>query len=118
MSATHGWTLIATGAALIVLGLAMIWASFARAGRRRARAHRLAAGLPVALMCTSLGGGVIAAAEWLILSRIGPGAAWVAVLAVPAFLAAATVTRLLVIARTIHMRHQMRAVRRGRRWHR
>jgi hypothetical protein len=117
MSATHGGSLIATGAALMVLGLAMTWASFARS-ERRARAHRPAAGLSVALTCTLLGGGVIAAAEWLILSRTGPGAAWVAVLAVPAYLAAATVTRLLVIARTIHVRRQARAVRRGRRCHR
>jgi hypothetical protein len=118
MSATHGWSMIATGTALMLLGLAMTWASFARSGRRRARAHRPAAGLSVALTCTSLGGGVIAAAEWLILSRTGPGAVWVAVLAVPAFLAAATVMRLLGVARTIHVRRQVRAVRRGRRCHR
>jgi hypothetical protein len=67
-------------------------------------------------MCTSLGGGVIAAAEWLILSRTVPGAVWAVVLAVPAFLAAATLTRLLVIARTVHVRRrQERAIRRGRR---
>jgi hypothetical protein len=115
MSATHGWSMIATGTALMLLGLAMTWASFARSGRRRARAHRPAAGLSVALTCTSLGGGVIAAAEWLILSQTGAGAAWVVVLALPAFLAAATVTRVLVIARTHYVRRQVRAIRRGRR---
>ena len=118
MSMTHGSSLITTGAILVIVGLAMIRSSFARPARRRTRAHRPAAGLSGALTCTSLGGGVIAAAEWLILSQTGPGAAWVAVLAVPAFLAAATVTRLLVIARTFHVRHQVRAIRRGRRCHR
>ena len=66
-------------------------------------------------MCTSLGGGVITAAEWLMLSRNGSGVVWVAVLAVPAFLAAATLARLLGIARTLHLHHRVRAIRRERR---
>jgi hypothetical protein len=111
MSATVGWSLIATGAVLMIAGLAMVWASLARPARQRARAHRMAAGLPGALTCTSFGAGVIAAAEWLILSQTRPGAAWLAVLAVPAFLAAATVTRVIVIARTVHVRQRARAIR-------
>ncbi len=112
MNAPYGWPLTAAGAILMIVGLTMIGASLTRHGRRHARAHRPAAGLLGALTCASLGGGVITAAEWLILSQIGPGAAWVAVLAVPAFLAAATVTRVLVIARTVHVRGRVRAIRR------
>jgi hypothetical protein len=115
MNAPHGWPLTATGAILMIAGLTMIGASSTRHGRRRTRAHRPVAGVSGALMCTSLGGGVIAAAQWLILSQTGPGAVWAAVLAVPAFLAAATLTRLLMIARALHLRHRVRAIRRDRR---
>jgi hypothetical protein len=115
MNAPHGWPLTATGAILMIAGLAMIGASLTRHGRRRTRADRPVAGPAGALTCTSLGGGVITAAEWLMLSRTGSGVIWVAVLAVPAFLAAATLTRLLVIARTLHRHHRVRAIRRDRR---
>ena len=51
----------------------------------------------------------------LMLSRTGSGVVWVVVLAVPAFLAAATVTRLLGIARTLHLQHRVRVIRWARR---
>jgi len=119
MSAATGWVLIASGVALAVVGMAMLWVSAARATRRRARAARPLAGLPGALMCTSVVGGVITGVQWAVLSQTGPGAAWVAVLWLPAFLAAATVARLLaafciVLAR----RRQAHGVRSGRRCHR
>jgi hypothetical protein len=67
------------------------------------------------LVGTSVVCGVITGAQWAVLSQTGPGAAWVAVLWLPAFLAAATVARLLAVVRIGYgRRRRARAVRRGR----
>ena len=113
MNGPHGWPLTTTGAVLMIAGLTLLAASPTRTARQM-RAPRRAAGVAGALASTVLGGGVIAAVEWLILSRIEPGTVWVAVLTVPAFLAAATVTRLVLVARTVAVRRRWWAIRSDR----
>jgi hypothetical protein len=121
MSAQTSWLLIGTGAAMTVAGLAMLWCSSARARQHRARSARPArparprAGLAGALTCTSVVCGLITGMQWAVLSQTGPGEAWAVVLSLPAFLAGATVARLLAVLRSVHgRRRQARAGRRGR----
>jgi peptidoglycan biosynthesis protein MviN/MurJ (putative lipid II flippase) len=116
MSTDTAWALIASGAALAVIGMAMLWVSAARGKRRRVRSAQPFVGLAGALICTSVVCGVITGVQWAVLSQAGPGAAWAAVLWLPAFLAAATVARLFAVMRIVHgRRRQASAVRRGRR---
>ena len=49
----------------------------------------------------SVAGGVITGVQWAVLSQTGPGVAWAVVLWLPAFLAGATVTRLLSVLRIV-----------------
>lgn len=114
MSATQGWSLIATGAFLLIAGSTMVWPSSAPSLQRRARSHRPATNLTMPVACTSLGCGVITGVQWAVLNQTTPGATWVAVLSLPAFLAAAAVTRLLAISRSTQVRRQLRAIRRDR----
>ena len=118
MSAQTSWLLIGTGAAMTVAGLTILWCSAARARQHRARSARSArprAGLARALTCTSVVCGLITGMQWAVLSQTGPGEAWAVVLSLPAFLAGATVARLLAVLRSVHgRRRQARAGRRGR----
>jgi hypothetical protein len=113
----------------MVLGAGMVWA----AGRMKRHAglvrtaHHLRSGLGRALdgmrrragvlSCTSLATGLIVAAQWAVLGPVGSPPVWV-VLGLPAFLAGATVTRLLVAVRvavwTVQLcRRRARLLRRG-----
>jgi hypothetical protein len=115
MSAQTSWLLISTGAATTVAGLAMLWCSAAQATQHRARSARPRAGLAGALTCTSVVCGLITGVQWAVLSQTGPGEVWAVVLSLPAFLAGATVARLLAVVRSVHgRRRQARAGRRGR----
>jgi hypothetical protein len=126
MSAQTGWMLIALGTALAVVGATMVNASVARfpqnpARLARARRHDQAGtptrGLPGALVSTSLLGGVLTGVQWVVLSKTGPAALWVAVLGLPAFLAGATVIRLIAVLRAAYRRHRhARRLQRVREW--
>jgi hypothetical protein len=93
--AEYGWPLIITGAVLVV-GLAMVWASGPRHGHRPTRAAATRGRLSIAMVCAALTGGLITGVQWALLSQTGP-AAWVAVLGPPALLAGASVTRLMLL---------------------
>ena len=116
MSTETAWALIGGGAVLAVAGAALLWvASARRAKPRRPRLGQELGRRAGALVGTSVVCGVITGAQWAVLSQTGPGAAWVAVLWLPAFLAAATVARLLaVIWIGYGRRRRARAVRLGR----
>ena len=116
-SATTAWVLIVFGAATAGIGMAMLWAA-AHTKQRRPGAARPPAGRVAAMTCTSVSCGVITGGQWALLSQIGPGPGWIATLCLPAFLAAATVTRLLAVVRIVGRRRSARVVRRGRRSHR
>lgn len=90
------WLLITAGVVLMVVGVAMVWASGSHQGRRRARAASSRAHLSAALVCAAVTGGLITGVQWAVLSQTGP-AVWVAVLAPPALLAGAALTRLLLL---------------------
>ena len=112
------WLLIFAGMLLAVLGLMMVWA----AGRHRAdartaqtiacrrsrraglrRSHwRGVVRLSGAPLCAAMAGGVIFGVQWALLDLSGKtatvwSAMWAVVLGVPAFLAGATVVRLLAV---------------------
>jgi hypothetical protein len=129
MTADNAWLLITTGAVSTVLGAGMVWA----AGRMKRHAglvrtaRHLRSGLGRALdgmrrragvlSCTSLATGLIVAAQWAVLGPVCSPPVWV-VLGLPAFLAGATVTRLLVAVRlavwTVQLRRRRaRLLRRG-----
>jgi hypothetical protein len=98
--AETGPVLIIVGVALAVLGLAMLRASWARpvrVDRQRSRIGDPVPGLSGALACTALTGGVITGVEWVIVSTTGSAAAWTVALGLPALLAGATVTRLIIV---------------------
>jgi hypothetical protein len=98
MTIEQAWWLIAIGAVSILVGAAMIRASSTpRSGRRRPWARDRGRGVVWALPGTTVGAVVITGAQWAVLSRTGSGAGWLAVLSLPAFLAAATVWRLLIL---------------------
>jgi hypothetical protein len=127
MSATTAWALIGFAAALMLVGTVMLWASAPRTKsptmapttRRRARAARRPGGWVGALTRTSVVCGVIMGVQWAVLTANGPGPAWVAVLWLPAFLAAATVARLLaVMGIGLRQWRRARVLRRHRRCHR
>jgi hypothetical protein len=110
MSAQTAWLLIVSGTALMFLGTAMLWAP------RWARAVGPFAGWAGALTCMSVVCGLITGVQWAVLSHTSPGAAWAIALWLPAFLAAATVARLLTVLRLVRGRRRVaRALRRGRR---
>ena len=107
--AKHGWLLIAIGVVLVVVvGVLMVWASGPRHRRRRTRAASSRARLSTALLCAGATGGLIAGVQWAVLSQTGP-AAWVAVLGPPAFLAGASVTRLLLLVLDVARQQRRRA---------
>lgn len=115
MSATTAWVLIGAGAATATVGVVLLWASSGRARRGEPPAGRPFAGRVGPLARTSVVCGVITGAQWAVLDASEPGAVWVAVLWLPAFLAAATVTRLLTLLWTLlGRRRREQAVRRGR----
>jgi hypothetical protein len=94
-------TLIFAGVGLAVAGLVMMQAGRPRAGQRRDRTGRPTGALG-ALTCAAVSAGAITGVEWAVVSQTDR--AWVSliVLALPAFLAGATVARLLAVVRTIH----------------
>jgi hypothetical protein len=57
-------------------------------------------------------GGLITGVQWVVVGQTGPGAVWLVVLGVPAFLAGATVVRLLAVVGIV--RGRRRAARVGR----
>lgn len=116
MSTGTAWALIGGGVVLVVAGAALLWAASARRAKpRRARTTGPSKGRGGALTGTSMLCGVITGVQWAVLSQTGPGAAWVAVLWLPAFLAAATVVRLFAVIRLgFGRRRRARAVRPGR----
>jgi hypothetical protein len=59
-------------------------------------------------------GGLITGVQWVVVSQTAPAAAWMAVLGVPAFLAGATVVRLLAIISIVHRRRRASRVGRKR----
>ncbi len=106
--------LIGIGVVLTVVDAAMLWASGPRAmRRRRARMPRPVSGRSGALICAAVASGLITGVQWAVVSQTGPAAAWVVVLGAPAFLAGATVVRLLAVIAIVHRR---RAARLGREW--
>jgi hypothetical protein len=106
-------TLITVGVGLAVVGMAMIWAGRPQAGRRRDR-RSSPTGASGALTCAAVSAGVITGVEWAVVSQTDRALAWVIVLGLPAFLAGATVARLLAVAGTVHGRRQARKVLRER----
>ena len=98
MTTEQAWWLIAIGVVSILVGAAMIRASSTpRSGRGRPWTRDRGRGAVWALPGTTVGAAVITGAQWAVLNRTGSGAGWLAVLSLPAFLAAATVWRLLVL---------------------
>jgi len=115
MSTENGWLLITAGVVLAVVGMAMVWASAPRAERRGRAVHPLR-GLSGALTGTAVAGGVITGMQWAVVSQTGPAVAWAVVLGLPAFLAGATVIRLLRVLCVAHGRRRLvRTARRERR---
>jgi hypothetical protein len=123
-SAETGRVLIIVGVGLAVLGLAMLRPSTVRASRARtARVDRRRtrrggrvpglAGWSGALACTALTGGVIVGVEWAILGQTGSAAVWTVALGLPALLAGATVTRLLLLVVGLVSRRAYLLRRRG-----
>ena len=128
MTAEDSWLLITTGFVSMVLGAGMMWA--AGRARRHAGLVRLACRLRIGLgrglgglrrragvlACTSLGTGMIVAAQWAVLVPAGSPQVWL-LLGLPGFLAGATMTRLLVALRvavwTVRARRRARLRRRA-----
>jgi hypothetical protein len=102
------WLLITIGVALMDVGVAMVRASGPRHRRRRTRTASSRARLSAALLCAAVTGGLITGMQWAVLSQTGP-AAWVAVLGPPAFLAGASVTRLLLLVLEVSRQRHRRA---------
>jgi hypothetical protein len=119
--AETGRVLIIVGVGLAVLGLAMLRASTVRASRaptvrvdrRRTGISGPVPGLSGALACTALTGGVIASVEWAILGQTGSATVWTVALGLPALLAGATVTRLLLLVVGLVSRRAYLLRRRG-----
>lgn len=112
-----GWpvspqTLIIAGIGLAVVGAVMVWAGRPRPARRRDRTSP-PRGVSSALACAAVSAGVITGLEWVVLSHTDRTLVWVVVLGAPAFLAGATVARLLAVGRTVYGRRPARGVLRG-----
>ena len=102
--------LIVIGSGLTVVGAGMFWSCRPRTRRRRALRPHPVWGSSGALICAGFVGGVITGVQWVVVSQTAPGAAWVVVLALPGFLAGATVVRLLVVIGVVlHRRRQRRS---------
>jgi hypothetical protein len=115
MTIETGLLLIAVGAVSMLVGTAMLSASRPRArSPQRPRPHL---SIPRALMWTSIGCGVITGLQWAVLSRTESDMVWMTVLSLPAFLAAATVTRVLAVWRPFPNLRRARAIGRDRRYH-
>jgi hypothetical protein len=125
MTAQISWLLIAAGGVSAMVGIAMVLsATTAPVGRGWGRAvARLRGpsggprwgGLSGALTCTSVATGVIIGVQWEVVTQTGPTAVWAVVLGLPAFLAGATVARLLAVLCAVHRRRcPARAIRRER----
>ena len=125
MTAQISWLLIAAGGVSALVGIAMVLsATTAPVGRGWGRAvARLRApsggprwgGLSGALTCTSVATGMIIGGQWEVVTQTGPTAVWAVVLGLPAFLAGATVARLLAVLCAVPRRRcQARAIRRER----
>jgi hypothetical protein len=103
-------TLIIAGLGLAAAGAVMMWAGRPQAGRRRDRRGQ-PTGASGALTCAAVSAGVITGVEWAVVSQTDRAWVSVIVLALPAFLAGATVARLLAVVRIIHgQRRQSRNV--------
>jgi hypothetical protein len=98
-------TLIIAGVGLAVVGAVMLWAGRPPAGRCRGRTGR-PTGMSGALTCAAVSAGVITGVEWVVVSQTDRAWVSVIVLALPAFLAGATVARLLAVVRTAHHRRR------------
>ena len=99
--------LIVVGVILAVVGAALLWASRPRAARRRRkRVPRPASARSGALVCAAVAGGLITGVQWVVVSQNSPVATWIVVLGVPAFLAGATVVRLLAVIGIVHRRRR------------
>jgi len=113
--------LIAVGAVLAAVGLAMVSASGRKQRhepRRRPTTAAPRAGRPGALTCTAVASGLITGGQWAVLSQTDPAAGWalvwLVVLGLPAFLAGATVARLLtILGRAYRRPGPARSVSRG-----
>ncbi len=117
MTIQTGPLLITVGVVSTLAGTAMLAASRPRAQPpRRPRPH--ASVSTAALAWTSVGCGVVTGVQWALLSRTEPGTVWMVVLTLPAFLAAATVTRVLAVWRPFPRLRRARAVGSARRNHR
>jgi cytochrome c biogenesis protein CcdA len=128
MTAQASWLLIAAGVVSALVGAAMMSATTAPVGRRRERAaarfrarSRGRSGGPRwgelsgAMTCTSVATGVIIGVQWAVVTQTGPTAVWAVVLGLPAFLAGATVARLLAVVYAVHRRRRhLRTIRRER----
>jgi hypothetical protein len=107
--------LVAAGLVLVLAGSAMVWMSTRRAERRRVRPvaqpGRLPRGWAGALFCTSVATGVILVVQWTVVAQTGSVAVWTLVLGLPAFLAGATVTRLLAVLHLVFRQRRAQATR-------
>ena len=81
----------------------MVWARDAAvgapAGRRSAVRGRRRGAVGALIVHVASACGVITGVQWAVVSQTGPGVAWAVVLGLPAFLAGATVARLLAVLR-------------------
>jgi hypothetical protein len=102
--------LITTGLVLVLAGSAMVWMSTRRTKQRQARTvaqpARSPRGWAGALFCTSVATGVILGVQWTVVAQTGSVAVWALVLGLPAFLAGATVTRLLAVLHLVVRRRR------------
>ena len=109
-------TLIIAGVGLAVVGAVMMWAGRPPAGRRRDRTG-WPTGVSGALTCAAVSAGLITGVEWAVVSLTDRAWVSVIVLALPAFLAGATVARLLAVVPVGHRRrrqHKMSSSELGR----
>jgi hypothetical protein len=94
--------LIVGGIVLGVVGLAMVRASESQSRRPRRGTVKLGAGLLGPLAATAVTARVITGVQWAVVSHTGTTAVWAVASGLPAILAGATVTRLLLLARLAH----------------
>ena len=115
MNPEIGGLLVVAGLVLVLAGSAMVWMSTRRAQRRRVRAvarpGRLPGGWAGALFSTSVTTGVILGVQWTAVAQTRSVAMWTLVLGLPAFLAGATVTRLLAVLHLVFRRRRAQATR-------
>lgn len=104
MSTEVGWLLIAIGVGLALVSCAMLAASRVSAAG--------STGTGSAFSCALLTAGVIVGVQWSVIAPDGPHVVSAVVLGLPAFLAGATVARLLKALRTARSHQRTRTGRR------